>query len=217
MERVSDERSFLGSAQLVGWPHPRRGPWFIYGHWAQIDGHPECVGIELYKGVIPEVHAVDTYKRAPGAVLEGLSSTDLRELPVATLLAALWRSQTAQIERTAQVAHELATGGVDEEQRRAWARVAEESNASPFRHKRRPGRAPLGDEHFAEVAAVYERARADPGRTPRAPTKAVAEHFATSHSTATKWVARARAIGLLDPTRPGKASDARPKRTRRKR
>lgn len=64
----------------------------------------------------------------------------------------------------------------------------------------RPGRPrELGAEHFAEVALVYSEAwRAGS----RAPTKAVQQHFGTSRSTAAKWVARARAIGLLPPTEP---------------
>lgn len=62
----------------------------------------------------------------------------------------------------------------------------------------------LGPEHLALVAEVYARAVAS-GR--RDPTKAVSERWpGTPHSTAAKWVRRARDLELLQPTTKGKAS-----------
>ncbi|MET8826044.1 hypothetical protein ABZX40_13310 [Streptomyces sp. NPDC004610] len=49
--------------------------------------------------------------------------------------------------------------------------------------------------HLEDVAAVYLEAR-DDGKSP---TRAVAEHFHISHSTAAKWVMHARRKGLLKP------------------
>ena len=49
-------------------------------------------------------------------------------------------------------------------------------------------------EHFASVAETYRAAFAAGSA---APTKAVAQAFSVSRSTAAKWVARAREMGLL--------------------
>lgn len=51
------------------------------------------------------------------------------------------------------------------------------------------------DELLQEVARVYE------GDTTGAPTKAVADHFPTSHRNATRYVALARERGFLAPYR----------------
>ena len=54
--------------------------------------------------------------------------------------------------------------------------------------------------HYASVAEVYLKA-AD-ARTP--PLKAVAATWTVPHSTAARWVKRARDLGVLPPTRAGK-------------
>jgi len=60
----------------------------------------------------------------------------------------------------------------------------------------------LGREHYEDVAIIY-RAAFDAGLRP---TKAVAEHFNCSASTAGSWVSRARhRYGLLGDTSMGKA------------
>lgn len=59
--------------------------------------------------------------------------------------------------------------------------------------------------HLAEVARVYREAAGS-----GTPTKAVAEAFQTSRSTAGRWVVQARARGLLGPsdsTRPGEVAE----------
>jgi hypothetical protein len=61
-------------------------------------------------------------------------------------------------------------------------------------------------EHFEAVAAVYRAACSRPGR--KRPTEAVKEQFSVSHSSATKWVHRARELGLLPPTTPGRVGEA---------
>lgn len=50
-------------------------------------------------------------------------------------------------------------------------------------------------KHLEEVASVYLGA-ANQGNPP---TMAVAEHFDVAHSTAAKWVGKARASGILEP------------------
>lgn len=59
----------------------------------------------------------------------------------------------------------------------------------------------FGPGHFADVAQVYEEA----WRLDHPPVQAVVKRFRCSPSTASKWVMRARELGLLPPTTPGKA------------
>lgn len=66
------------------------------------------------------------------------------------------------------------------------------------------GRPPRYDiDHWREVARVYSEVS-------RHPTKAVAEHFHVSRSTAGDWVAKCRKEGLLPPTRRGVVNQADP-------
>jgi hypothetical protein len=60
----------------------------------------------------------------------------------------------------------------------------------------------ITSKHLAEVAEVYRRADADG----RPPTRAVADHFQTSHSTAARWVGLARERKLLAPAKRGQES-----------
>lgn len=53
----------------------------------------------------------------------------------------------------------------------------------------------ITDTHLADVANMYAKAR----ENGQGPTRAVADHFDVSHSTAAKWVGHARAAGLLPP------------------
>lgn len=211
---MTGERPFLGFVQRVGWPDVRRGPWFIAGHWAEVDGRPEVVGLELWKGVEPNgVHAASSYRRVKGVPLEGVGASDLKALPVAAILARLWEHQRRQVEAQVDQAEErLAQGDLSESHRQMWELVREQEATTQFRGER-SSRARRDDEaHFAEVAAIYRQAH----QNRRPPTKAVAEEFTVSHSTATKWVARARGMGLLGPTKPGKAGGI-TRTTRRKR
>jgi hypothetical protein len=57
-----------------------------------------------------------------------------------------------------------------------------------------------GPAHFALVSQVYREAVAGGSATP---TRAVAATFSISRSTAAKWVARARGLGLLAATSRG--------------
>lgn len=59
-----------------------------------------------------------------------------------------------------------------------------------------PRRRTITDEHLAGVARVYQQARRDGDP----PTRAVADAFTTSYSTAARWVGMAREAGKLPPT-----------------
>lgn len=53
----------------------------------------------------------------------------------------------------------------------------------------------ITDAHLADVANVYTKAR----ENGHGPTRAVADHFDVSHSTAAKWVGHARQAEFLKP------------------
>lgn len=60
--------------------------------------------------------------------------------------------------------------------------------------ERRP-RTRITDDHLIDVANVYDAADA----AGQGPTRAVADHFDVPHSTAAKWVGRARQRRFLPP------------------
>jgi hypothetical protein len=89
------------------------------------------------------------------------------------------------------------------DRRRAGPNVLEgEVLASVRRRTTRRPRRRVTDELLATVARVY-RDRVDEG----APTRAVAEEFTVSHSTAARYVAQARERGLLGRTTAGLAGE----------
>lgn len=67
-------------------------------------------------------------------------------------------------------------------------RVQAEPKVGRKRHR-------ITEEHLAEVAGIY----ADADARGEPPTLTVAGHFGVAHSTAAKWVGKARDIGLLKP------------------
>lgn len=70
--------------------------------------------------------------------------------------------------------------------------------------RRRPGGGGYGREHFEQVATAYRAALAT---SPRAPMKELARRLSTSEATARRWVQRARDMGLLGASQPGKAGE----------
>lgn len=60
----------------------------------------------------------------------------------------------------------------------------------------------LTQKHLEAVADVYTEALSEG----EPPTRTVAERFDTTHSTAAKWVTRAREAGLLGATTPGRSA-----------
>ncbi|MGI5436195.1 hypothetical protein ACQEV4_01435 [Streptomyces shenzhenensis] len=66
-----------------------------------------------------------------------------------------------------------------------------EANEGRKRHR-------ITAQHLEEVASVYAQA----SKVGEPPTRAVAEHFSVAHSTAAKWVGKARQAGLLKALRP---------------
>lgn len=188
------------------WPDPKKGPWYIAGHWTEIDGKPECVGLELWKTVMgaPDLDNLIPIK---GQKPAGIGGVDLRTIPLASVLDALWELQRAtearQVELIAGVVSDLESGEAKarDQERAISSGKAFVASADQFQHPTRRSTDDL--EHFKAVAGVYLEATRAP--RPR-PTKAVQDTFHVSHSTATKWVAKARKHGLIPSTTAGRPS-----------
>jgi hypothetical protein len=144
--------------------------------FAEVDGRMACVNVEI------------------GADFEGKEGLDplpvttevLRRIPLARLVQeSLWKA-VRQYDAVASGAFSPSLA----EHAKARLPAARASTERP----KRPGRPRIYDEkHYEEVASVYRQHSGG-----RAPTKAVTEHFRVTKSTAAKWVARARQMGLLD-------------------
>jgi hypothetical protein len=143
--------------------------------FAEVDGRMVCVNIEI---------GAD-FDRDDELDPEPITTEILRRIPLARLI----EETLGQAVRGYEAASEW-EGGIAERAKERLPAVRAGSEG-----RKRPGRPRLyGDEHFAEVANIY---RSHSGG--RSPTKAVEDHFKVNKSTAAKWVARAREIGLLEP------------------
>lgn len=178
------------------WPDQDEGPWLLGLYWADVAGRIECVGVELRSVPRP---AGD--EEAPGSPWRGgrgrppevpsvLGTGVLRDLPLGRIVQDTKRTQAAF--------------------RRWWAGRERErrpellAKAKAWESQHAGGPRGYGLQRFQEVAQVYRAAQGPEAAAERAkPTTAVALHFQVTKSTAAKWVARARAMGLLPPARRG--------------
>ncbi len=128
---------------------------------------------------------------------EPITSTFLRSLPVASVVD---KALGDHLDFLTDVAERGGAIGMSEDTRERAAKARRRWER--WTASRRGGPTPkYGPEHFEAIAATYTDALA--ARKP--PTREVARHFQVSESTAAKWVARARALGLLPKTTKGKA------------
>lgn len=197
------------TAEGIRWPDPKKGPWYLRGRWAQGTDRPECIGLEIWKGAEPS--------QEPEVFLFGnevtpIEGSDLRALPLGQLLRMLWEVQREAAAEAADTLTKRRRLYLDVSRRhpeREWFGMGDlaalgddiaDAKATAGTQRRR--KKWDDEEHFAQVAAVYQQAVV--GRLP--PTKTVAETLHCSYATATKWVARARELGLLAKTSPGRPS-----------
>lgn len=178
-----------------------RGPHLVL-YFALVEGRAECVRVEIGAEFLP---GEDRTKL--GAKFATIRR--LRPLDTATLRGIKLHSQITRARKEwVRELEALATGAlygsdVDKATRRevrSRLRVAREATS-----RDRPGPPSLEKAHFEKVALVYREAhqRGDP------PRSAVAKHFKVSHSTAARWVSRARhELNLLPKTQRGKARSA---------
>lgn len=193
--------------QGTDWPDSNGQRWWVVGHWVSGKGAPECVGIELWKGVMPRLPAeAGQVLPLPGTkMVEGFNASN-RTFPIKTLLDELWTAAQAGEQRFRDWGLRETIKAIDTG-RPVYDKFRDAASREEFVGQ--PSGRRLNREHFREVAAVY-------GAAPKAPTAAVAAHFTVSHSTATKWVARAAEFGLLTDAPAGGrrklVTDRRPKR-----
>jgi hypothetical protein len=183
--RHNDNASVRSDQSELLWPHPRIGPWLITMTWTGIEGREEPVGLVIrsYRESGQEwPRVLPTLDQAPAV----LTTTTLRELPFATIVADLRRER-----RGAHV------GLVDH--LAAQPEYQSEADQASLRRLRSAGmRRPAAQ--LAEVARVYSQAWHDGLH----PTQAVADYFTITPSAAAKRVSRARQAGYLPTTTRGK-------------
>jgi hypothetical protein len=177
-------------AVSMRWPDDE-GDLEVTVHLAVVEGRAEPVGLDLrtFRRTGPERPS----RALPGARMRPITTYDLRGLRLAEIVAEARRRVASAL---------LAPTGDEEWDATPWAGGLEEAWTPAGR-----GRPPLyGPEHFREVAEVYRSAFA----IGMPPTLAVAKRFTVTKSTAAKWIAKARALGLLPPTTRGRARVATP-------
>lgn len=184
----------------IFWPDQKSGPWYIVARWAPGADRVECVGLEIWKSVYPDLK--DGHVVARGK-LEPIAGSDLRQLPLGQLLADLWELQRSAA-RKSRAHSEMEAHLAERFGNETWLKqaTAAAGEATAFLTQPRERKRWDDVDHFEKVAAAYRAAVANH----QPPTKAVASHMNCSYSSATKWVARARELGLLAETTPGRPS-----------
>lgn len=199
--RRPDGRIWIALRKQLGWPPRRRrspapespsrvpaGTYVVTLDFAEVGGRLECVRFEIGADV-DEPNAPDP---AP------LTASVLRGVPLGELIDQTLFEHTKRLRRWAREA-----GPTGREARHLRDRVA----AAEGSLGRAPGRPPeYSDDHFKLVADAYTRA----WKINRPPRQAVATQWQVSPSTAAKWVARARKMGFLPPTKRGRPRGGQP-------
>jgi hypothetical protein len=213
----------------LDWPDHNRGPHHLTLWLAEIEGRLECIG--LFIGSFQ-------FSMAAGALepiredFEPLTSTDLRTVPVASLVDDFIARPAGVISRLTQ--EELASLVEHRPLDRKlmdWLRepdglaleLVTKARQRARRHSRKTqarsgssSRQRLNKEFLEQVAGIYRQAYTNH----QPPTKAVSEKLGevlgreVSSSTAAHWVRVARKEGYLPPTRSGKAGWIEPKETK---
>lgn len=157
------------------------GQWVVTVHVDVSDGEVRCVGLDVhgFRGHTSDADDPPTPLR--GVQLTEITSTAVRKLRVPVLLAKACADLRLRIDPGL-------TGDQLEDMRSAFDQQNRRYNLA----------------HYEKVANVYSEAVASGDY----PTRAVAEYFHRSGSTAKKHVETCRKIGLLRATRPGKAGGA---------
>ena len=196
------------STNSFGWRDPTGGHWIVTFTWAEVNGRPEVIGVNirshldiLYGDIRDGTAVVEVH---PVGQPASMTRTVWRSFPAAQTIDKARRGSRRLLEKLA----EEAPGSLEEKNRKDLELYREPD-------PRRGGRPRLYDQdHFRKVADVYR----DAWRRSNSPTQTVASRFNVSPSTAAKWVKRARDMGFLGKTtagRPGIGDSQTKKRRRR--
>jgi hypothetical protein len=184
-------------------------------HWGIVEGRMECVGLALVSPDEPSEKSMAGPTPASGARTRPLLTTVLRRFPFGELV----DRQRQQAYRELREALAVDASGYEpipglehvpffSTERRAARettirrmRLREPLAAYEAAEKGRGGRPSYPPQHFEQVATVYAEAHA----AGKPPTKAVAMRFGITRSAAAKQVSRARDLGFLGETNPGRA------------
>ena len=187
-EEDPDWAVFRASSFL--WPDEDDPTWVIRLLWHRVDGRYEVNGFEMN---------ARRDNRTP------LTATLLRSVPLGSLIEKGRRNQiefrkdsALILQRTKESRDTFAEMGypTDKSLRDSLKEVEQDVFKEIEVLETPPPRSRYDEDHWRRVTAVYDEAWAA-GSTP---TKAVAEHFNSSRSTAAKWVSICRKKGLLPPT-----------------
>ncbi|WP_345262615.1 hypothetical protein [Nocardioides nanhaiensis] len=164
--------------------------WIVGVEWGEVDGAVEAVGLVL---------------RQPSDAQRPITASALRRLQPAAVIAAArqqryealggsmveaYRAAEAGDPDNAHLLDDVSPGLVDHAER----------GSAPWGPNGRGRPKEYGEEHFEDVARIYNEA-VDSGRYP---LQAVMETRFVTRSTASRWVRQARDRGLLPATSQGK-------------
>jgi hypothetical protein len=151
------------------------------------DGRLICTGLLIANLDLPAIY--DPPADAPewyGSQRVEVTPRSLRKLPLAELL-------------------ESVVALRDDPRGRAFFReIFRLADELPTLPRRRPGPRGYDRAHFEQVADAYRAALA---HTPHAPIKALAQQLHYSEATVRRWLQRARDMGLLGASTPGRAGE----------
>lgn len=178
----------LASFSEILWPDERTGPWGIRGNWVMLNGRPECVGLQIWRGAAQGIQEPFSYRPIPGVGLERITASAVAALPIGTIIARLRANA-----RRHEDAYNEAVKGLDAPEllTNFFTEEREGRVGAPRRYRL---------DHFIEVAEVYLAAWQSGDK----PTQAVADHFGVTRTAAAKWVARCRDVQLLSSAEHGR-------------
>jgi hypothetical protein len=136
---------------------------------------------------VPQCREITIWAKDDGREVR---TSDLRAIPLETWIEDLFGLVAARITEEGTDGSVAAVTEFSEDRAREAAKVVQRARAA--------GRRTITRERLEEVAEIY---RANPAR----PTEAVSRALGVQHTTAAKYVQRARGGGLLPPTTRGKA------------
>jgi hypothetical protein len=214
MEPKHSPHRGLGGIHGPYWPDPEGGPFAVLTHWAEVDGHLECVGVSLTSVrlncettpedfVVPvasqpaAVGATLPRKVRWGAAMDAFREAFFRTVVPLGLEEGEYFSIASRIEEdgldpwTAPRGEWLARMSDDQRDRGVGFQPTEVETATPTR--RSPGRpSQFSNEEWEERADVYREAvrRGEP------PNKALARRYHIPVDKARNWTKAMRGRGI---------------------